>query len=70
MTWDELVESYEQQVGGLVDGGVDLLMSETVFDTQNCKAAIFAVEYFLETKKERMPMMLSLGRPSRHSMSV
>ena len=56
MTWDELVESYEQQVGGLVDGGVDLLMSETVFDTQNCKAAIFAVdEYFLETKKERLP---------------
>ena len=44
MTWDELVESYEQQGGGLVDGGVDLLMSETVFDTQNCKAAIFAVD--------------------------
>ena len=46
MIWDELVESYEQQVGGLVDGGVDLLMSETVFDTQNCKAAIFAVDEY------------------------
>ncbi|CAE7027101.1 mtr [Symbiodinium natans] len=60
VTWDELVDAYKQQVSGLVDGGVDLLMIETVFDTQNCKAAIFAVDqYFLETKKERLPVMLS-----------
>merc|ERR1719253_2098044 len=60
VTWDELVDGYKEQVKGLVDGGVDLLMIETVFDTQNCKAAIFAVdEYFLETKKERLPVMLS-----------
>ncbi|CAE8691977.1 unnamed protein product, partial [Polarella glacialis] len=60
VTWDELVESYKQQVSGLVDGGVDILMIETIFDTQNAKAAIFAVdEYFLETKKERLPVMLS-----------
>ena len=60
VTWDELVESYKQQVSGLVDGGVDLLMIETVFDTQNCKAAIFAVDqYFIESKKERLPVMLS-----------
>ena len=50
-TWDELVEAYTQPVSGLVDGGVNLLMIETVFDTQNCKAIIFAVdEYFMETK--------------------
>jgi len=60
VTWDELVESYKQQISGLVDGGIDLIMIETVFDTQNCKAAIFAVDqYFLETGKERLPVMLS-----------
>ncbi|CAJ1435241.1 unnamed protein product, partial [Effrenium voratum] len=60
VTWDELVTTYKEQVSGLVDGGVDLLMIETVFDTQNCKAAIYAVdEYFRETKKEKLPVMLS-----------
>nr|UKS50368.1 B12-dependent methionine synthase [Alexandrium insuetum] len=60
VTWDELVEAYVQQIGGLVDGGVDLLMIETIFDTQNAKAAIFAVdEYFLRTGKERLPVMIS-----------
>ena len=60
VTWDELVTAYKDQVSGLVDGGVDMLMIETVFDTQNCKAAIYAVdEYFKETKKERLPVMLS-----------
>jgi len=60
VTWDELVESYMEQVKGLVDGGVDLLMIETIFDTQNAKAAIFAVdEYFLQSKKERLPVMIS-----------
>ncbi|CAK0906682.1 unnamed protein product, partial [Prorocentrum cordatum] len=60
VTWDELVDSYKDQVKGLVDGGVDLLMIETIFDTQNSKAAIFAVdEYFLESGKERLPVMLS-----------
>merc|ERR1719394_1724827 len=60
VSWDELVDSYKEQVKGLVDGGVDLLMIETIFDTQNSKAAIMAVdEYFLETGKERLPVMLS-----------
>ncbi|CAJ1415026.1 unnamed protein product [Effrenium voratum] len=60
VTWDELVTTYKEQVNGLVDGGVDLLMIETVFDTQNCKAAIYAVdEYFRETNKEKLPVMLS-----------
>merc|ERR1719165_29486 len=60
VTWDELVESYVEQVAGLVDGGVDILMIETIFDTQNAKAAIFAVdEYFLRTGKARLPVMLS-----------
>merc|ERR1711957_1154080 len=60
VTWDDLVESYVEQTRGLVDGGCDMLMIETIFDTQNSKAAIFAVdEYFEETGKERLPLMLS-----------
>mmetsp|Transcript_69181 Transcript_69181/g.156889 ORF Transcript_69181/g.156889 Transcript_69181/m.156889 type:complete len:1274 (+) Transcript_69181:67-3888(+) len=60
VTWDELVAAYVDQIRGLVDGGVDLLMIETIFDTQNAKAAIFAVdEYFDQTKKERLPVMIS-----------
>merc|ERR1719199_548261 len=60
VTWDELVEAYVEQIGGLVDGGVDLLMIETIFDTQNSKAAIFAVdEYFRTSGKPRLPVLLS-----------
>merc|ERR1719199_2054169 len=60
VTWDELVEAYVEQIRGLVDGGVDLLMIETIFDTQNAKAAIYAVdEYFEQTGKERLPVMIS-----------
>merc|ERR1719191_1803519 len=60
VTWDELVESYVEQTRGLVDGGVDLLMIETIFDTQNAKAAIYAVdEYFLRSGKPRLPLMIS-----------
>merc|ERR1740138_1589905 len=60
VTWDELVEAYVEQVKGLVDGGVDLLMIETIFDTQNAKAAIYAVdEYFEQSGKERLPVMIS-----------
>ena len=42
--FDELKDSYSEQIRGLIDGGVDLLLIETVFDTLNCKAAIFAVD--------------------------
>merc|ERR1719230_2325165 len=61
VTWDELVESYVEQVGGLVDGGCDLLMIETIFDTQNAKAAIFAVDEYYERNpgKVRLPLMIS-----------
>eukprot|EP00397_Hematodinium_sp_SG-2012_P000413 GEMP01000413.1.p1 GENE.GEMP01000413.1~~GEMP01000413.1.p1 ORF type:complete len:1999 (+),score=489.35 GEMP01000413.1:45-5999(+) len=59
--WDELVESYTEQILGLMDGGVDLLLIETIFDTQNAKAAIFAVIDFFDTHKEytKPPVMIS-----------
>ena len=56
VTWDELVESSVEQLRGRVDGGVDLLMIEAIFDTQNAKAAIFAVDEYFE---RRLPVMIS-----------
>ncbi len=60
LTFDETVNAYYEQVKGLVEGGADLLLVETIFDTLNAKAAIFAIrKYFRETKKEQLPIMIS-----------
>lgn len=60
VTFDEVVEAYYEQIKGLADGGVDLLLVETIFDTLNAKAAIFAIKkYFRDTKKESLPVMIS-----------
>ncbi len=59
VTFDLLVASYMEAVSGLVDGGVDVLMIETIFDTLNCKAAIFAVEEYFAKNNIRLPVMIS-----------
>ncbi|QNG38716.1 methionine synthase [Geodermatophilaceae bacterium NBWT11] len=59
VTFDELVEAYLEQANGLVDGGSDVLLVETVFDTLNAKAAIFAVETLFEERGRRWPVMIS-----------
>lgn len=60
ITFDGLVEAYYEQVRGLVDGGADILLVETVFDTLNCKAALFAIQqYFEDTQKPSLPVMVS-----------
>lgn len=60
ITFDEIVIAYTEQVRGLVDGGADILLMETIFDTLNAKAAIFAINsYFQETGKEKLPLMIS-----------
>jgi len=60
VTFDEVVTAYYEQVKGLVDGGADLLLIETIFDTLNAKAAIFAIKkYFRDTKQESLPVMIS-----------
>lgn len=60
VTFDEVVAAYYDQVRGLVDGGVDVLLIETIFDTLNAKAAIFAIKkYFRETGKPELPIMIS-----------
>ncbi|HXH73827.1 MAG TPA: methionine synthase [Bacteriovoracaceae bacterium] len=58
--FDQLTETYREQVQFLVEGGVDILLVETVFDTLNCKAALFAIsDYFEKTGKTPLPVMVS-----------
>ena len=59
VSYDELVEAYLEQARGLVDGGADTLMVETIFDTLNAKAAIFALETLFEEQGRRWPVMIS-----------
>ncbi len=60
VSFDEVSDAYYEQVRGLVEGGVDLLLIETIFDTLNAKAAIFAIKkYFRDTKKSELPVMIS-----------
>jgi 5-methyltetrahydrofolate--homocysteine methyltransferase len=60
LTFDEAVDAYYEQIKGLVDGGIDLILIETIFDTLNAKAAIFAVKkYFRETNQKELPIMIS-----------
>lgn len=57
--WDALVEAYMEQARGLLDGGADILLVETVFDTANAKAALFAVRTLFETEYEPVPLFVS-----------
>ncbi|MGA9745895.1 MAG: methionine synthase [Nocardioides sp.] len=59
VSFEELVESYLEEANGLVDGGADLLLVETIFDTLNAKAAIFALETLFEERGRRWPVIIS-----------
>nr|WP_229256367.1 methionine synthase [Duganella lactea] len=61
ITFDQLVDAYYEQTKGLIEGGVDLLLVETIFDTLNCKAALFAIDQFYadHPAQERLPLMIS-----------
>ena len=59
ITYDQLVAAYLEQARGLVDGGADLLLIETIFDTLNAKAAIFACETLFEEYARRWPVIIS-----------
>ena len=60
VSFDALRDAYYEQVRGLVDGGADLLIVETIFDTLNAKAALFAIEqYYDDTGREKLPLMIS-----------
>jgi 5-methyltetrahydrofolate--homocysteine methyltransferase len=57
--FDELVSAYSEQINGLLDGGADLLLAETIFDTLNAKAALFAIDTIAEQRGIRIPVMVS-----------
>jgi 5-methyltetrahydrofolate--homocysteine methyltransferase len=59
VSFDDLVEAYSEQINGLLDGGADLLLIETVFDTLNAKAALYAIQTILEERDLRIPVMVS-----------
>ncbi|MWJ28182.1 methionine synthase [Halomonas sp. ZH2S] len=59
VTFDELRDNYYQAAEALIDGGSDLIMIETIFDTLNAKAAIYALEELFEDRGERLPVMIS-----------
>ncbi len=59
VTWDELEVAYREAAGGLIEGGADILLIETIFDTLNAKAAIFGVEALFDELGERVPLIIS-----------
>jgi len=59
ITFDQLVDAYKDQVKGLLEGGVDVLLIETIFDTLNAKAAMFAVDAYFEENNVSVPIMIS-----------
>ncbi|MCL6523490.1 MAG: homocysteine S-methyltransferase family protein [Thermoflavifilum sp.] len=61
VTFDEVADAYYEQVKGLVEGGVDILLIETIFDTLNAKAAIYAIrKYFRDAHRQPLPIMISV----------
>ncbi len=70
MTFDEARAAYEDQVRGLLDGGVDLLLVETIFDTLNSKAAIAAIEQVFEEKGARVPVIISVTVTDRSGRTL
>ncbi|HRJ46945.1 MAG TPA: homocysteine S-methyltransferase family protein, partial [Opitutaceae bacterium] len=60
VTWDQVLAAYTEQIRALVAGGVDALLVETIFDTLNCKAALFAIESVFEETGTRLPVMISV----------
>lgn len=59
VSFDQVVDAYSEQIRGLVDGGADIILAETVFDTLNCKAALFAIQNFFEKTGTSLPVMIS-----------
>jgi 5-methyltetrahydrofolate--homocysteine methyltransferase len=70
ISFDELADAYAEQVRGLLEGGVDLLLIETVFDTLNAKAAFYGVEDVFQERGERVPVMLSVTITDRSGRTL
>ena len=59
VSFDELAEAYDEAMRGLVDGGADIILVETIFDTLNAKAALYAIDTFFERTGKKLPVMIS-----------
>ena len=70
ITFDPLVEAYYEQISGLMQGGVDLLLPETTFDTLNLKAALYAIEEYFEKNDCRVPVMVSVTITDRSGRTL
>src|SRR5437764_2375753 len=70
ITYDQLVEAYYEQTRGLVDGGADVLLVETVFDSLNSKAALFAIDKYFEETGRRLPIMVSFTITDRSGRTL
>jgi 5-methyltetrahydrofolate--homocysteine methyltransferase len=70
VSFDEMRGAYEEQVRGLVDGGVDLILLETIFDTLNAKAAIVAIENVYEQRRVRLPLLISVTITDRSGRTL
>jgi 5-methyltetrahydrofolate--homocysteine methyltransferase len=58
LAFDDLVAAYYQQIEGLVDGGIDIILIETIFDTLNAKAAIYATLDYFDKKNTELPVFV------------
>jgi 5-methyltetrahydrofolate--homocysteine methyltransferase len=70
VTFEEVAAVYVEQIRGLVDGGVDILLIETVFDTLNCRAAIYAIDTFVEETGQQIPVMISGTLPDQSGRTL
>src|SRR5687768_5643232 len=70
VTFDQMREAYEEQVRGLIDGGCDVLILETIFDTLTSKAGIFAIENVFEERGIRLPLMVSVTITDRSGRTL
>src|ERR1051326_5492400 len=70
INYDQLVEAYYEQTRGLMEGGVDVLLVETVFDSLNSKAALFAIDKYFEENGERVPVMVSFTITDRSGRTL
>ena len=70
MTFDQCRAAYEEQIRGLIDGGADVLLLETIFDTLNAKAGIVAIENVFEERGVRLPLMISVTITDRSGRTL
>jgi 5-methyltetrahydrofolate--homocysteine methyltransferase len=70
VTFDDLVTAYTEQIAGLIDGGADVLMPETTFDTLNLKACLFAIEQYFEEHQVALPIMVSVTITDRSGRTL